>query len=76
MDSDPDNVSAQTKDHHAGAAQSALGQPQPEEYAAGCGALGEPFSILAELAKDPANGLEEIRPGMYRCRKDSNEPDR
>jgi hypothetical protein len=26
----------------------------------------EPISILAELAKDPANGLEQIASGIYR----------
>lgn len=29
------------------------------------GGVDQPFSILAELAKDPANGLIEIRPGLY-----------
>ena len=34
------------------------------------------ISLLAELARDPANGLEEIGPGVYRSRKDSPVPDR
>jgi hypothetical protein len=32
--------------------------------------------LLAELAKDPANGLKEIQPGWYVCRKHSTAPDR
>ena len=65
MDEIGEDVTPQNKAQPAGATQSALVVPQREECAAGPTAPEERFSLLAELAKDPANGLEEIRPGLY-----------
>ena len=70
VDSDPKGLAVESKDHHAGAKQSAIEATQPDDAGGGT-ACEERFSVLAELARDPANGLEEIRPGLYRSRADS-----
>ena len=51
-------------------ARAAIADPQPDRPVAGHLLPAERFSPLAELAEDPANGLREIEPGVYVCRKD------
>ena len=67
---------AQTTDDSAGPAHGVIGEPEAVECPAGHAMPGERFSLLAELAKDPANGLEQIRPGVYISLKYSTVPDR
>lgn len=53
--------------------QAVIGHPVLDEFG-DLEILGpEPKSLLAELALDPANGLERIAPGVYHCRKGSAE---
>jgi hypothetical protein len=59
----------------AGYAPDIIGEPEAVECGA-CHESHERFSVLAELAKDPANGLEEIRPGLYRARDSFTVPER
>jgi hypothetical protein len=58
------------------AAPAAMARPEPADRAALRAVSRRGVSLLAELAKDPANGLKEIGPGLYWIRKDSPAPDR
>jgi hypothetical protein len=75
MGNEADNAAAQIPDRRT-AARTATAEPQPDGSSAGHTPPAERFSLLAELAKDPANGLKEIQPGWYVCRKHSTAPDR
>ena len=69
MGNEADDAGAQAPDGPP-AARAAIAEPQPDGPAAGHVSPVERFSLLAELAEDPANGLQEIEPGVYVCRKD------
>jgi hypothetical protein len=67
MGNETDHAATQTPDRRA-AARAAIAELQPDGSAAGHAVPAGRFSLLAELAKDPANGLDEIEPGWYICR--------
>jgi hypothetical protein len=41
-----------------------------DEFGEQLGQDPRPFSLLAEIAKDPESGLREIAPGVYRIDRD------
>jgi hypothetical protein len=50
--------------------QATAGQPEVDEFGEQLGQDPRPFSLLAEIAKDPESGLREIAPGVYRIDRD------
>jgi len=76
MISSADASAAYRTDSPAGPEPGAVDEPEVLDREADRLVPSERFSILAELAKDPMNGLEEIGPGVYRSRKDSTVPER
>ena len=74
MDDGADAIAAHRADDLP--ARAAMARPEPADRPAAHAVGKQWVNLLAELAKDPANGLKEIGPGVFRSEKDSPVPDR